>query len=485
MAKFGKDMLTYAGADLLGSSIGLILSPIFTRLFTPAQYGAQAALAAVWGFVALAQYGGMDSAYPVFRSRTEEAAARLRLRVTATLVALGSALIVSGAFVALGAGSGALQAFADVGTREMVAFGATLLPAAAMSWFLYLLRYERAAAAFARVSLLGRFVGALVLVPVLYGVAQPERMAAGYWVTAAVTTLAAYLGWRELARAGFPAHVRGGFAAADARTMLGFGLALMPGYLVYACTAALDRLLVTWLAGPEETAVLALALRLAMAATMLRTWFALVWDPQAIEWIARLPEAELMQRLNVAARGVALAGAFLTLGAAFWCEPVLQLLYPREYWASARLLPWVVAGAACASLSLIAVLTTTRAKVSHWHLPVYGLGLAINAGLAWWWIPQHGAVGAVIGTAGGEAAILAGWIVLGRWRLANLPVAWLGPLALLTIGVLLALWYRPGVVLPEHVLVERALLTLVAGAVLVGPLMRLWRDLRRKGEADA
>lgn len=485
MAKFGKDMLTYAGADLLGSSIGLILSPIFTRLFTPAQYGAQAALAAVWGFVALAQYGGMDSAYPVFRARTDDPAARMRLRVTATLIALVSALVVSGAFVALGAATGALQAFANVGTAEVLAFAATLVPAAAMSWCLYLLRYERAAASFARVSLLGRFVGALVLVPVLYVVAQPDRMAAGYWVTAAVTTLAAVLGWRELARVGFPAYVGGGFVPDEGRAMLRFGLALVPGHLVYACTAALDRLLVTWLAGPEETAVLALALRLAMAATLLRTWFALVWDPQAIEWIARLPENELMRRLNLAARGVALAAAFLTVGAALWCEPVLQLLYPRDYWASAKLLPWVVAGVSCASLSLIAVLTTTRAKVSHWHLPVYAAGLVANAALAWWWIPQLGAAGAVIGTAGGEAVILGAWIALGRWRLANLPVAWLRPLAVLGVAVAAALLYRPGMALSGHEMLERALLTAVAAAALILPLVRLGRALRHQGAADA
>src|SRR4051812_24210352 len=98
MARFGRDMLIYSGADLLGSAIGLVLSPVFTRLYTPQQYGAQAALAAVWSFVCLVQYGGMDMAYSYFRAQTADPAERRRLMVTASGIAVTSLVAVIGCF---------------------------------------------------------------------------------------------------------------------------------------------------------------------------------------------------------------------------------------------------------------------------------------------------------------------------------------------------------------------------------------------------
>lgn len=471
--------MIYAGADLIGSSIGLVLSPVFTRLLTPAQYGAQAALGAIWSFVALAQYGGMDSAYPNFLSRTGDAAERRRILVTASAIALLSTLVVSGALGLAGLATDWITGFAGVTRGEFFAYVLTLAPGGIMSWLLYVLRYERKAASFATVSLVGRVIGAVILIPALLLVAQGDRMWVGFLVSAAVTLLAAGLGFRELQRQGLSPLARGEFEAERGRALLRFGLVLIPGFAIYAVTTVLDRMLVTWFAGPAETAVLALALRLGALATMLRTWFALVWDPQLMEWIPNLKREMLVERLQGATGLIARAAAILAAFAALWCGPVVRLLYPEAYWATIPLVPWIVLGVGVSALSLVAVATTTLAQTSKLHLPVYAIALVVNAAVGIWWVPRIGAAGAVAGVLAGEAVILTAWILLGTRWLKNLPLSWWRPAVMLAVTAVFLAWYRSGVALPGAVWVERTLLSAIVLAVLGGPLLRLaWANRR-------
>lgn len=476
MPRFSRDMMTYATADLLGASIGLLLSPISTRLYSPMQYGAQAALAAAWTLVALAQYAGMDSAYPAFRARTTDFSERRRLLVSASLVAFVAVGLVVALFACFGLGVPWLAAFGGVNRAELFAFCLTLAPAGILSWILYLLRYEGRAAAFSRVSLSGRVVSALLVLPVLAVTAQEHRLWVGWLVTAAVTTFAAYLGWRELKSAGLGEWRRDDYEPVEARRMVNYGLVLVPGAALYAVGTVADRLMLTWLGGPEDTAVLALALRIGAVAVILKTWFARVWDPQLVEWVASLSERRLKARLDEVIFVVALVAGLVACLAIVWTEPLAKLLYPEPYWTAIPLVPWIVFGAGISALSLIAVVTTTLARTPRLHLPVYGVGLLCNVGVAVWLVPQMGAQGAVAAVVAGELCILAGWILIGLVWLRNLRLSWWRPLILFAVvGLALAI-YRPGVSVLGNIWVERSLLTITL-AVVAGWMG--WRGIRR------
>jgi len=468
-------MLTYAGADLMGSAIGLLLSPLFTRLFTPAQYGAQAALSAVWTFLMLAQFGGMDSAYPVFRSRTDDLAARRRLLVSASFIAVGSALVVSGGFSIVLIATDWITSYAGVSRREAVTYAMSLAPGAVMAWFLYLLRYERRAMAFARVSLVGRILASVALVPVLMLTAVEDRLSAGFLTAAFATGVAALLGWFELSRADLGPFSRPEFERFQALAMWRFGIVLIPGYAIYAGTAVLDRLLVTWISGPEETALLALALRLGMVASMLKSWFALVWDPQLIDWVATMRHAALLDRLQDAIGWISRGACLVVCLAALWAQPVVDMLYPKSYASVAALLPWIAVGVGASTLSLVGVASTTLARTPRLHLPVYLVGFLVTLVLGLWLVPKWGALGAVVAAAGGETSILLGWMVIGHWWLRNLALRWWPALGMLSFGALVAGLYRPGVVLPTRPLVEQMAATLVVLVVVGLPLARrIW-----------
>src|SRR6266571_1682248 len=129
-----RNITIYMIADILGSGIGLITSPVTTRLLTPEQYGATPLLMALWSVVALCQFGGMDWAFPFFRAN--RSAERESVTVTATIIATSSAMITFLLFSAVALLLPAVRDYAGVSTWEILAFLAGLLPMAIVSWYL-------------------------------------------------------------------------------------------------------------------------------------------------------------------------------------------------------------------------------------------------------------------------------------------------------------------------------------------------------------
>lgn len=479
MARFGKDMVIYATADLLGSSIGLILSPIYTRLFSVEQYGSQAALAALWGFLGLMQYGGMDSAYPMFRARTVDGSLRRNLVTTASTVAISTAVVVAVIYGSFAIGTDWLMAFAGMSRWEIAAYALTLAPGAIMGWFLYLLRFDRRAAAYARVNLLGRVLAGLLLVPALAFTVQPQRLLVGFMIGAAITTLAATLGWWEVRKAGWRVVAPELFDRAQAKAMLRYGVVLIPASSLYAASTVADRLLVTWFSGPAETAILALALRIAAVAVMLRTWFALVWDPQLIDWIATVSREVLWQRLQLALGLIGGIGVLFVTVAGVWTQPVVTFLYPAGYAGAVRLVPWLVVGAVISALSLVAVATITLAARPKFCLPVYAAGLIINVLIGYATVPHFGARGAVAGVIAGEICILLCWIFIGRIHLKNLPLRWGKSGVLIVFEIGFTAIYSPGWFPGLPFWLERIIVTVVIIALVALPIARTFRQVWR------
>ena len=85
--RFGKNIIIYAGADLAGKSIGLLTSPLLTRLLTPEQFGPTALVLATWGTVTWLQYGGMDNALPFFLAQSDQETHKKQVLVTSTFLA--------------------------------------------------------------------------------------------------------------------------------------------------------------------------------------------------------------------------------------------------------------------------------------------------------------------------------------------------------------------------------------------------------------
>jgi O-antigen/teichoic acid export membrane protein len=226
--------------------------------------------------------------------------------------------------------------------------------------------------------------------------------------------------------------------------------------MVYAMLSIADRHLVRWLA-PEEVHTLVLAVSFGSAVFMLKGLIGLVWDPRMVDWIATRDPAAYEPKLQHGA--TLFGGTLLSLAglAAVWSDWVVDLLYPGAYTGASALIPVLALAGALSTLSLVGVATALVANVPRFHLPIYTLGLGVNVAVGLVAIPRVGALGAALGTLAAEGFIICAWVFIGRIVLRNLRIRWRLPALMAAVTALAVAFYRPGMLLPDLVLVERFL----------------------------
>lgn len=227
----------FAVADILGLGIGILVSPITTRLLTPSQYGAVPVLAAIWAVFTLFQYGGMDCAFPFFISRPDLWSAE-RVRTTATRVVLLGALLTWSVFGLWLLWTGYGRSGANMSAQETTLFFLGLLPSVFIGWQLYIMRFELQAAAFARLSVFGRVLPPLLAVPMMAMAAQEHRLALSLFAGCVASWAACWWGGRTMKRGGLSSF-QAEASLPLAKEMLRYGIVLIPGGVVLVWSSIL------------------------------------------------------------------------------------------------------------------------------------------------------------------------------------------------------------------------------------------------------
>lgn len=470
--RLGRNLAVFAIADIAGAGIGLLVSPITTRLLSQEQYGAVPLLQATWALAALVQFGGMDWAFPYFRAKGDRR--ETELVGTASVVAVLSAFAVSGVYGAIALATPWLANYAAVSRLELALFLAGVFPSLIVAWALFVLRFRHQAIAFARLSLVGRVFGALLGIPLMTLASQEHRLAVNLAAGCLVSWLAVAWAWRECVRTGLDMRTYREFSAPLARAMLIYGAVLIPGGAVYAIAAVVDRLLVGWLRGPADAALLSLSISVASVPLLLKAWFARVWDPHLVEWIATGNRTVYEPRLQQALGILAPLAASLTLLAALWSEPVVAWLYPASYGGTSRFIPYFVLAGGISTVSLVAIATVMIAHTARFHFPVYTLALGVNVLIGLLLIPRIGVMGAVLGTLASEVVILLVWIGLGGFVLKNLRLNWVPWLIILAVAGGFCAVYEPGLLKPLPALVESVVFSLLLISGIAIWLRRQW-----------
>lgn len=442
---------------MVGLGIGVITSPITTRLLTVEQYGAIPLLGAVWSIATIVQFAGMDSAYLLYRARGTHD--NHVLVATSTIVASLSAIVVWGLFCLFAIGTGWLAAYASVTKVELIAFLLSVLPNALVAWHLQLLRMMHQAAAFATVTIIGRIAGAIVVIPVMYFLPQEQRLAGSLFTYSILSFFSYFLAVRLMKSGGIDPHARKYYSPSLVRPMATLGTALIPGALVYSLFAVADRLILGWYSSNAEVAVFALAGSVASVALVFKAAFSRTWDPHTVTWIGTRDNQVYLPRLQAAANVIAPLVAISTFLAVAWGDTLFKVVFPSAYSNAGRILPILVLAGTLATLTLVANLAELISSKARYRLPIYATGLAINIAICLVFVPRYGAYAAALGTLAGETTILLLWIVLGKWLLRNLLLDWSATWLSLGISLAVCLAYRPGDILGRHPLFEQLLIT--------------------------
>lgn len=389
--QLGKDSLIYGIGGIAARGIGFLLLPIYTRIFTPADYGVITMLQVIKDFLSMIVVMGMDAAQTFYFFEQREKGEIAQMKVVSSIfqwkliwgvLILGVALLVS---PVLNAGFFARQLtwhyfaiaftwclFASIASQSAELFRLLYRP---LGFISVNLGITVLSAGIALVCILGFRWGLL-----------------GFFAGSATGTLImAIIGWwpnrvyLDLSRwhsDWWPRLVR-------------FGTPFIPEALAMYILNASDRWFINYYYGQEAIGLYAVGAKFAMLIALAVTTFRQAWWPVAMEAM-HASDGPLLFKiiarlyLGIGAAGVVLLTAFSPLLVNWFTAPAFRSAYPIVgilAWHSLFYGFYLIAGAGI----------WKKEKVS-WLPVLMGIAALLNIVLDALFVPKYGSIGAAIAT---------------------------------------------------------------------------------------
>jgi len=470
-----RDTLSYGMGSVAVRAGQVLLIPVLTRALSPTGYGLLDLDTSTMLFVAMALALGLDAATWRFYFEVDDDRQRRSILVSALYTQLAVSLLVTG-LLALTAPLWVQPLIGQPGQADNVRIILCAVPCSvALGTFTTVLRarFMVARANVLAVLQLGCVAGANVAAIALHhgdlhGVVAST--AAGYAVATAAGV--ALLGRDLLGR----------WSWGWTRTLLGYGLPLVPASIALWSLPVAGRFIMSHLGGAGDVALLALAGKLVALIGLAMSAFQFAWGPFAMS-IARQADARAVYARALAY--VVAGGVCLTAALSVVADPLLRVVSTGAYAGAARLIPWLGLGAVATGAYYVTQIGASIAKkpgLIAWSLLAgAGVNLALAAALA----PLFGAEGVAAASFAGLA--VAAWLpaVLGRRHVA-VDYTLRGVLPLLAVATAIAFAGGRILVTPRaaDVLLRLAMLGALAVCALVaarraGLVAVLQRRLRR------
>ncbi|HWQ13423.1 MAG TPA: lipopolysaccharide biosynthesis protein [Roseiflexaceae bacterium] len=456
---------------------GVILAPIYTRVLSPADYGAWGVINTVLTIVALLALFGVDVAWARLYFETEDAHKRRRLAGTA----FWSALVWTIGLVGLALGAAPAVAEQLLGRSAYTPYLRLALLTVPFSVLhalqLFMLRLRFALVAYNVLALGNLVLGAGLSVLLAGGLGYGLRgiflgILAGY----ACTSLA---GWW------INRHMIGRWSRPLLWPLLVMGLPLMPAGLGHWALSYVDRWFLTRAVAPAELGLYELANKLTAGIALFTGAFQSAWGPFSY-WIERREGSLRTYAKALTYYTLFTLGGALALG--LFAREALMLVTPPAfhgaYLAVAPLSYAPVAYGAYTLLSTGATLSKQTATLAATMILAALANLALNLLLITWW--GWGIIGAACAT-GGAFLLAAVLVYRAAQRVYPIPyetskllralAIQLALMAALPISVGLPYW--PGLALRLGALLAYLPLCWLAGCLDAWEVQLILRALRQ------
>jgi O-antigen/teichoic acid export membrane protein len=439
LRRLAKDSVVYGVGGLFGKGLAVLLLPLYTRLFTPGEFGAIELVVVVMALLESLLACGLDSAQSYFFFRADSDQPENRAAVVSTV--LGVRMSITAALLPfacllsyLWAPAGVAEAMGD---RWLV--GAYVCAAvsqlAAQSAETFRLQFMPWRYIIVNVS------SAITAACVTFALAHFFRLGPRSYLIGALSgaLLSATLGWWSARRLFRPRQM----SIARAKEYVRFGLPLLPASLLIYLIYNLDRWLVSHFLGSEALGVYAVGARCAVVVVGAVSTFRLAWWPFAMEAIGQSDGAAKVGLVSAVYVTVAIAGVIILAGLAPW---IVRLLAARPFAAATPLVSILSLGSVAYGFLMVGSMGLWRAGRTMLNLPIMLVALLVNGSLGWFLVPRLGLVGGAIAMATAliAAAVASTGISERLWRVhRSFVVVWSQlTLGVAAVGVVLVLQSR-------------------------------------------
>jgi O-antigen/teichoic acid export membrane protein len=436
----GQQTLIYGLSGVALQILGVVTVPIFARVFSPSEYGVfellTVAIAAVGILVDLGMASASQRSY--FDYSDEQHAERRVVLSTAMLTSVGSATVLAAVLIVF---RGPIASFMFDGRHysKLVVVAAIALPLTAAATFtreIMRLRF-RAWHYFASSVITALAGNGYVIVALLAFHAGLTAAVLGGAISGALALLyGGFVVRNDVGRRYSTAHLR---------TMLAYGLPLVPTAAALWALALIDRILLAKLSTLSQVGEYAVANRLGMVLALVTTAFAVAYAPFMLSMFEQDPEEEKVVRGKTLTY-VTVVLALVAVIVGLFAREILMVAAPA-YRSAYEAVGMLAIGTAAYGISTVALGGIALARQTSSLVALAAAAAVVNVALNLALIPIWGMNGSAAATAVGYVVLLA----LYYWRAQRVyPTP-----------------YEPGRVL--RVLVAMAL-PLAVGAIPLSPL---------------
>lgn len=385
LAGLSKDAVIYGLGDALGKMIGLILLPILTRIFGPADYGAIDILTISYMFLLVLVRFGVPSGVQRYYYRNDDESRRVLVSSSYAFMTI-LALLFSAAIVFIARPMSTwIEGDSEAVRASIVMLALTIPVELSWNYLVLLLRLRRRPVAFSLAN-----TARIVVTPtltVLFVVAMEQGIVgvfrAKFITMATITGVLFFFTRRE-----FCSQIE--FRAF--RQVVLFALPGHPGLLLKSVMNVLPRYMLAFYAPIAAVGLFGIAMRISSVMKIYVDAFNRAWNPFAYANEGAQDERRIYE---VAFRGFALSLVVVVMGLCLFAPELLKLLTTEKYVVASSLVPGIAFHLAVDGLVLMfSTLLYTRNQV-RWTSYLGGVKLIVFFASAVVLAPRFGAPGVV------------------------------------------------------------------------------------------
>jgi O-antigen/teichoic acid export membrane protein len=399
------DTAVYGITTIVQRLLSFFLTPFFSWVLAPAEFGVQANIYAIIAFMMVFANLGMEAAYFRFEAGADTEEERRRVFWNATIVNWLAAATLATFFLAAPAAANVVFFFMlGAGSMHLIRYaGLIILLDAASMVALATLRMERRAKTFGAIKIVAIVVNVGLTI---WFVAFLRWKVEGILLAGIVQSATQFVLTVPVALKRLPVVLD----RTIARAMLAFGLPTVASGLAAIALQVIDRPIIVAIAGQQQTGLYQASYRLGIPMMMFVAMFEFAWRPFFLQQARQENARELFARVFTYFN---LAGGLLFLVVSFYVTSVAGIPIPGigkrlldvKYWSGLSIVPIVLAAYlfnGWYTNFIVGIYIEKRTRALPW---ITGTGALVEAALCFALVPA-------IGYPGGAWATLAAYAVM-------------------------------------------------------------------------
>ena len=420
LRQLGRDSLIYGVGAIAAKGIAFFLLPIYTRIFSPADYGVIEMLTVIASLLSALLVMGMDSAQSFYFFAEKAAGRAAQAQLVGAI--LQWRLTWGVAIVALATATAPLiNRFFFDGSLEWVHFAVAFAGALAiqlMSQSIEVFRLLYRPWPYVLVTLAQALIAALLVLALVLGL---HLGILGYFLgTTIASVVAGFVGW-------FLVRDHVDLSVLHTRwwpRLLRFGAPLVPAGVAMYVMSTCDRWFVQHYHGAAALGVYAVGAKFALVMALGIETFRKAWWPIAMDAMHSADGPETFRTISRLFMGAGVAAVVYLAFLAPWLVDWLAGPDFHEAWAVVGTLAWA---SLFYGFYLVASAGIWRAEKTGYSMVLMTAAALVNVALNWVLVPVFGGIGAAVATAIAYFVLILASLVLGErlWKV-GFPLALLG-----------------------------------------------------------